>query len=85
MEDYIFLIVASAISVLIGLWNLMIAVLGCFPKLLCTALGSLAKTNTLKNVPLKHGGCIPNLTPSMENSINIPLKKERTNAICFPK
>ena len=62
MEDYIFLIVASAIAVLIGLWNLMIAVLGCFPKLLCTALRSLAKTNTLKNVPLKHGGCIPNLT-----------------------
>ncbi|MBE6664807.1 MAG: hypothetical protein E7603_01120 [Ruminococcaceae bacterium] len=62
MEDYILLMVASAIAILIGLWNLIIAILGCFPKHRAEALGTLAKTNTLKNVPLKHGGYIPNLT-----------------------
>ena len=62
MDDYIILILASGIAILIGFWNLMIAILGCFPKCRVNSLGTLAKTNTLKNVPLKHGGCIPNLT-----------------------
>ncbi|MBQ3490536.1 MAG: hypothetical protein IJA86_08095 [Clostridia bacterium] len=62
MKDSIILTAASAITILIGLWNLMIAILGCFPKLHRTAPGTLVKANTLKNVPRKRGGRIPNLT-----------------------
>lgn len=56
-----YLLIAIA-ALLIGLWNLMIAVLGLFPRFHSTAVGSLAKSHTHKNVPTKGGGRIPNLT-----------------------
>ena len=56
-----YLLIAIA-ALLIGLWNLMIAILGLFPRFHRTAVGSLAKSHTHKNVPTKGGSRIPNLT-----------------------
>ena len=44
-------LVIAALFGLIGLWNLMIAVLGLFPKCRATAVGTLASSNTRRNVP----------------------------------
>ncbi len=62
MEDYFILIALSAFAILIGLWNMIIAVLGCFPKCRADALGTLAKTITMKNISRRHGGYIPMVT-----------------------
>lgn len=56
MDGYMVLVAAF---ILIGLWNLMIAVLGCFPKFQSTAVGTLAKANSKKNVRTRHGWIIP--------------------------
>ena len=45
--------------ILIGLWNLIIAILGCFPQFRSTAVATLAKANSKKNVRTRHGGIIP--------------------------
>lgn len=58
--NYYIIIIAVAIA--IGLWNLMIAILGLFPQFLCTAVGTLTKANTKKNIRTRHGHRIPNLT-----------------------
>ena len=55
-------LVFSIILIPIGLWNLLIAVLGLFPGFHCTAVGSLEKTHTYKNVRTKSGIRIPNVT-----------------------
>ena len=52
----------AGIAIFIGLWNLMIAILGLFPKLHATAIGTLTKANTQKNVRTRHGYLIPRLT-----------------------
>ena len=59
MEIYLIFV---AIVILIGLWNLMIAILGLFPRFLDTAVGTLTKANTKKNVRSRHGYLIPILT-----------------------
>lgn len=58
--DYYFAIIIVAIT--IGLWNLMIAILGLFPQFLSTAVGTLTDANTKKNVQTRHGQRIPILT-----------------------
>lgn len=58
--NYYLIIIAIVIA--IGLWNLMIAVLGLFPQCLCTAVGTLSKANTKKNIRTRHGHRIPTLT-----------------------
>lgn len=55
-------IIITAIIILIGSWNLMIAILGLFPQCLSTAIGTLSKANTKKNVRSKHGYIIPVMT-----------------------
>lgn len=45
MEYYIF----SGFFLLLGLWNLTIAVLGLFPRFLSSAVGTLAEANTKHN------------------------------------
>lgn len=54
--------ILAAIFLLIGGWNLMIAILGLFPKCRETAVGTLEKPNVYRNVPAKHGRIIPILT-----------------------
>lgn len=51
--------VIVAAFILIGLWNLIIAILGCFPQFRSTAVGTLAKANSKKNVRTRHGGILP--------------------------
>ena len=55
-------IVITVIIFLVSLWNLMIAILGLFPQCLSTAVGTLTKSNTKKNVRSKHGYIIPVMT-----------------------
>ena len=55
-------IIITAIIILIGSWNMMIAILGLFPKCLSTAVGTLSKANTKKNIRSKHGYIIPVMT-----------------------
>ena len=55
-------ITLAAVIIFIGAWNLMIAVLGFIPKLRSTAVGTLSKANTKKNVLTRHGYRIPIVT-----------------------
>ena len=48
-------IIISSIINLIGLWNLIIAVLGQFPKCRSTAVGTLKIANSYRNVKTKSG------------------------------
>ncbi|MBQ9747170.1 MAG: hypothetical protein IJV98_00160 [Clostridia bacterium] len=50
-----FYIIIAVFSILIGIWNLMIAVLGCFPRFRADAIGTLTRAKTEKNVPAKYG------------------------------
>lgn len=45
-----FYIVITVVLFAIGLWNLLIAILGCFPQCRATAVGTLVKANTKRNV-----------------------------------
>ena len=56
MDDYIIIVVAF---MWIGLWNLLIAILGCFPQFRSTAVATLTKANSKKNVRTRHGGILP--------------------------
>ena len=56
MDGYTVIVVAF---MGIGLWNLMIAILGCFPGFRSTAMATLIKANSKKNVRTRHGGIIP--------------------------
>ncbi len=47
MQFYIYL---SVFLFLIGLWNLMIAILGRFPKFLSTSVATLKSASTVRNV-----------------------------------
>ena len=51
----VFLICITAFSFLCAFWNLTIAILGLFPQCRATAVGTLAKANTRRNVQGKHG------------------------------
>lgn len=55
-------IIIFAVILLIGLYNLTIAVLGLFPKCRACAVGTLTKSSTLKNVRCRYGGRIRYLT-----------------------
>lgn len=57
-----FYIVIAVSALLVGLWNLTIAVLGCVPRFRATAVGTLTKANSKQNVRTRHGGIIPILT-----------------------
>lgn len=57
-----FIYALAGITILIGLWNLMIAVLGLFPKCRALAVGTLTKANTKINYRTRHGHLIPRLT-----------------------
>ena len=52
----------TAAVLVIGLWNIAIAVLGLFPRFTSTAVGTLADRKTRKNVRTRGGRIIPNLT-----------------------
>ena len=58
--DWYFIV--AAIIIFIALWNLMIAVLGLFPQFLSSAVGTLTKANTKKNVQTRYGYRIPIVT-----------------------
>ena len=60
MEYFVFAIIV--VSIAIGLWNLMIAILGLFPCFLSTAVGTLTDAKTKKNVRTRHGHRIPIMT-----------------------
>lgn len=59
MDFYIFIVI---VVIAIGLWNLMIAILGLFPRFLSTAIGTLTNAKTKKNIRTKHGQRIPIMT-----------------------
>ena len=59
MDYYIFIIV---VTIALGLWNLMIAILGLFPEFLSTAVGTLTNAKTKHNVRSRHGHIIPIVT-----------------------
>ena len=61
MGELIFCITIIAIVVLISFYNLLIAILGLFPKFRATASGTLQKTNTQRNVRVR-GGTLPVVT-----------------------
>ena len=50
-----FLICCSVFLFIIGIWNLLIAILGKFPKFLSTSVATLESISTVRNV---HGGRI---------------------------
>lgn len=58
----IFAIIVTAITLLIGIWNLTIAILGLFPNCQATAVGTLTQARTERNVRGRRGGTIPFLT-----------------------
>ena len=58
--DFYYIIGGCAIT--IGLWNLMIAILGLFPQCQSTVIGTLSNTKTKRNVKGRYGTCIPVLT-----------------------
>ena len=45
-----FYIAITVVIIAVGLWNLVIAILGLFPHFLSTAIGTLTYANTKKNV-----------------------------------
>ena len=49
-EGMVFYIIITAVLLLFGSWNLMIAILGLFPKFLETTMGTLTKTKNERNV-----------------------------------
>lgn len=56
MNYYIVIIIVPFV---IGLWNLMIAILGLFPQFLSTTVGTLTNAKTKKNDRTRHGHRIP--------------------------
>ena len=54
--------VICGVALALGIWNLTIAILGCFPRYRRTAVGTLTKAQTWKNVKTRSGGTIPFLT-----------------------
>ena len=57
-----FYIFIGGCTIPIGLWNLIIAILGLFPRCLSATVGTLRNINTYKNVKGRWGTSIPNLT-----------------------
>ena len=54
--------VICGVALALGIWNLTIAILGCFPRYRRTAVGTLTKAQTWKNVRTRSGRTIPFLT-----------------------
>lgn len=59
--DYLYIFIGGC-TISIGLWNLIIAILGLFPQCLSAAVGTLSNTKTHKNVKGRWGTSIPTLT-----------------------
>ena len=59
--DYWYIFIGGC-TASIGLWNLVIAILGLFPQCRSTAVGTLINTKTRKNVKGRWGTSIPSLT-----------------------
>ena len=59
--DYFYILIGGCITS-IGLWNLIIAILGLCPQIRAAAVGSLNNTKTYKNVKGRWGTSIPTLT-----------------------
>ena len=57
-----FYIVMTVVLFAIGLWNLLIAILGCFPQCRATAVGTLANAVHYKNYRTRSGNIIEHLT-----------------------
>lgn len=55
------IIIFAAICIIIGLWNLMIAILGLFPRFQSKAIGTLTKASVYRNVQGRYS-LIPILT-----------------------
>lgn len=51
----VFGIIVVVVLYLISIYNLTIAILGLFPGFRDTAIGTLHKSNTRRNVPTRHG------------------------------
>ena len=52
----------AVIALLVGLWNLTIGILGCFPRFRSTAVGALTDVRVRRNVPSRYGTPIPIVT-----------------------
>lgn len=50
--EFIFLF--ATVCIIIGLWNLMIAILGLFPRFQVKTIGTLTKANVYRNVHGRH-------------------------------
>ena len=48
-------IILTVLLGLIGAWNLTVAIIGLFPKFHATAIGSLERSYTERNVPMRYG------------------------------
>ena len=48
-------IVLTVLFFLLGIWNLMIAIIGLFPKFHATAVGTLERSYTERNVQMRYG------------------------------
>ena len=59
--DYFYVFIGGC-TISIGLWNLIIAILGLFPQCLSAAVGTLSNAKTYKNVKGRWGTSIPTLT-----------------------
>jgi len=59
MDFYDFYTILALVIMAIGLWNLVIAILGLFPRFLSDAVGTLTDVKTKKNVRTIHGHRIP--------------------------
>ena len=62
MGEVVFYITVITIVLLISFYNLLIAILGLFPRFRATAVGTLQKTRTQRNVRTRRGLIIPFLT-----------------------
>ena len=62
LASTVFIFGLAGVALWIGLWNLLIAVLGLFPNCQATAVGTLVKANTKINYRTRHGYIIPRFT-----------------------
>ncbi|MBE6932772.1 MAG: hypothetical protein E7464_05290 [Ruminococcaceae bacterium] len=53
-----FFITVSTILIVIGLWNVMIGILGLFPRFCAETIGTLSKANVSRNIRDKYGSLI---------------------------
>ena len=54
-----YFVAICVMMIVIGLWNIMIGILGLFPKFRAETIGTLTKANTSRNTRDKRGNLIP--------------------------